>query len=112
LGKHSGRHAFEKRLEELGYSLTKEELDEAFKRFKELADKKKEITDRDLEALIKNGFRESEEMIKLEHLQVVSGLGIVPTATIVIDKRGEKIKSVNTGNGPVDAVYKAISESI
>ncbi|MEN2984514.1 MAG: 2-isopropylmalate synthase [Dictyoglomaceae bacterium] len=112
LGKHSGRHAFEKRLEELGYSLNKEELDEAFKRFKELADKKKEITDRDLEALIKNGFRESEEMIKLEHLQVVSGLGIVPTATIVIDKRGEKIKSVNTGNGPVDAVYKAISESI
>lgn len=112
LGKHSGRHAFEKRLEELGYSLSKEELDEAFKKFKELADKKKEITDRDLEALIKNGFKESEETIKLEHLQVVSGVGIVPTATIIIDKKGEKIKSVNTGNGPVDAVYKAIAESI
>lgn len=112
LGKHSGRHAFEKRLEELGYSLSKDELDEAFKKFKELADKKKEITDRDLEALIKNGFKESEETIKLEHLQVVSGVGIVPTATIIIDKKGEKIKSVNTGNGPVDAVYKAIAESI
>ncbi len=112
LGKHSGRHAFEKRLEELGYSLSKEELEEVFRRFKELADKKKEITDRDLEALIKNGFKESEEIIKLEHLQVVSGLGIVPTATIIIDKKGEKIKSINTGNGPIDAVYKAISEAV
>lgn len=112
LGKHSGKHAFEKRLEELGYSLNPEELEEAFKRFKELADKKKEITDRDIEAILKNGLREEKEIVKLEHLQVVSGVGIVPTATIILNKMGEKIKSVQTGNGPVDAVYKAISDAV
>ncbi len=112
LGKHSGRHAFEKRLEELGYTLSKEELDEAFKRFKELADKKKEITDRDLEAIVKNELKQEKDIIQLEHLQVISGVGIVPTATVILDKMGQKIKSVNTGNGPVDAVYKAIAESI
>jgi len=112
LGKHSGRHAFEKRLEELGYKLTKEEIDEAFKRFKELADKKKEITDRDIEAIITNGFVKESDKLILKHLQVVSGVGIVPTATVILEKNNEEVHSVETGNGPVDAVYKAIAKAV
>jgi 2-isopropylmalate synthase len=112
LGKHSGKHAVEKRLEELGYTLSKEELEEVFKKFKELADKKKEITDRDLEALVQNRVKQESEILKLEHLQVVSGVGIIPTATVIIDYKGEKIQRINIGNGPIDAVYKAISESV
>jgi 2-isopropylmalate synthase len=112
LGKHSGKHAFEKRLQELGYNLSAEQLEEAFKKFKELADKKKEITDRDIEAIVSNQMRIIPEFYKLEHLQVVSGIGIVPTATVIITEDGEIIKSVEIGNGPVDAVYKAISKAV
>ncbi len=112
LGKHSGKHAFEKRLQELGYNLSADQLEEAFKKFKELADKKKEITDRDIEAIVSNQMRLIPEFYKLEHLQVVSGIGIVPTATVIIAEDGETIKSVEIGNGPVDAVYKAISKAV
>ncbi|ACI18904.1 2-isopropylmalate synthase [Dictyoglomus thermophilum] len=112
LGKHSGKHAFEKRLQELGYSLPPEQLEEAFKKFKELADKKKEITDKDIEALVSNQIKLVPEYYRLVHLQVVSGIGIVPTATIIISEDGEEIKTVEIGNGPVDAVYKAIAKAI
>ncbi len=112
LGKHSGKHAFEKRLQELGYSLPPDQLEEAFRRFKELADKKKEITDKDIEALVSNQIRIIPEYYKLRHLQVVSGIGIVPTATITISENGEEIKTVEIGNGPVDAVYKAIAKAV
>uniref|UniRef100_A0A7C3RLJ4 2-isopropylmalate synthase n=1 Tax=Dictyoglomus thermophilum TaxID=14 RepID=A0A7C3RLJ4_DICTH len=112
LGKHSGKHAFEKRLQELGYNLSADQLEEAFKKFKELADKKKEITDRDIEAIVSNQMRLIPEFYKLEHLQVVSGIGIVPTATVIIAEDGDTIKSVEIGNGPVDAVYKAISKAV
>ncbi|AEH50591.1 2-isopropylmalate synthase [Pseudothermotoga thermarum] len=112
LGKHSGRHAFEKRLRELGYELSKEELEKAFAKFKELADKKKEITDKDLEAILTNAFTQREEYLKLKHMQVFSGAGLIPVATVIVQIKGEEVMSTSTGNGPVDAVYKAIARAV
>ncbi len=112
LGKHSGRHAFERKLRQLGYSLSKQEMEEAFVKFKELADKKKEVTDRDLEAIVTIGIAKEEEHFKLKHMQVVSGVGMVPTATVIIQKGNEEVKSTEIGNGPVDAVYKAVAKAV
>jgi len=82
LGKHSGRHALKAHLEEMGYELTKEELDEAFRRYKDLADKKKTITDADLEALIEDQASLSKEIYSLEGLQVTCGTMGLPTAAV------------------------------
>jgi len=84
LGKHSGRHALKKRLEELGFKFTKEELDRIFEKFKELADRKKEVYDEDLEALIYQEFMriEDQEPVKVVHFQVQSGDNMIPTATV------------------------------
>jgi 2-isopropylmalate synthase len=86
LGKHSGRHALRERLSELGYSMADEELDKAFVRFKEIADRKKEITDLDLEALVKNEIHIAGDIYHLSYLHVFSGTNIVPTATVGLRK--------------------------
>ncbi|HOP95332.1 MAG TPA: 2-isopropylmalate synthase [Dictyoglomaceae bacterium] len=112
LGRLSGKHAFEKRLQELGYNLPPEQLEESFKKFKELADKKKEITDRDIESLVSNQIKYIPEHYKLVHLQIVSGIGIVPTATVVLTEDEKEIKNVGIGNGPIDAAYKAITNAV
>ena len=109
LGKHSGRHAFRNRTVELGYSLSDEQVEVAFGKFKALADKKKEVFDEDLEALIDDQLELGQEVWSLEGLQVTSGSNAVPTATITLkDTNGELITDASVGDGPVDAIYSAI----
>ncbi|MEW6680860.1 MAG: 2-isopropylmalate synthase [bacterium] len=110
LGKHSGRHAFKTRLKEMGYILSDEELNNAFKRFKSLADQKKEIFNEDIEALIEEEKTQIPETYSLIELSVVSGTKQKPSAEIKL-KFGEKIiEKTSYGDGPVDATYKAIQE--
>ncbi len=88
LGKHSGRHALRERLAELGYMMADEELDKAFARFKDIADRKKEVTDLDLDALVKNEISISGDLYQLSYLHFFSGTNIVPTATIGLKRMG------------------------
>ena len=113
LGKHSGRHAFKARLEELGYTLSEEDLNRAFFAFKDLADKKKDITDRDLESLVAEEMRTVAEAYHLEQVQVSCGDHSVPTASVrLVAPNGEVIADAALGTGPVDAVYKAINRLV
>jgi 2-isopropylmalate synthase len=108
LGKHSGRHAFKKRLEELGVELSEEDLNKAFGRFKDLCDRKKEVFDEDLLALVEDELLTSNQGYSLEHLQFTSGTNIVPTATVRLRMQDETFQESGWGDGPVDAAYKAI----
>ncbi len=109
LGKHSGRHALKARFVELGYNLSDDEIDQAFARFKELADKKKVITDADLEALVSDEIASLNELYSLDGMQVVCGTMGMPTATVRLkDPEGKQHTIAAIGTGPVDAVYKAI----
>jgi 2-isopropylmalate synthase len=108
LGKHSGRHAFGERLGKLGFKLSKADLDRAFGRFKELADKKKEVFDEDISAIIEDEILQIPQTWHLEYLHIVSGTDTVPTATIRLKHKGKIIQRVASGDGPVDACYKAI----
>ncbi len=110
LGKHSGRHAFRQRLAELGYSLTEEELNAAFVRFKQLADTKKNIEDEDLEVIVEEQIRKVPATYELEYLHIFSGTTVKPTAVIALVVEGELVQEAACGNGPVDAVYKAIEK--
>lgn len=113
LGKHSGRNAFRTRLKELGYELSEQDVNKAFLRFKELADKKKEVTDRDLEAIVNDETQQAPELFKLEHIQVSCGDHARPTATVTIrTPDGEELTDAAIGTGPVDAVYKAINRVV
>ena len=109
LGKHSGRHALRARLAEMGHALDETELDQAFARFKELADRKKTITDLDLEALIADEFYQPLSVYSLEGLQVACGTMGMPTATVRLKgPDGKLYTEAAIGTGPVDAAYKAI----
>ena len=109
LGKHSGRHALKARLGELGYALGEADLDRAFERFKSLADKKKTITDADLEAMIADEFYQPREVFALDGLQVACGTMGMPTATVRLrGPDGSLHTQAAIGTGPVDAAYKAI----
>lgn len=109
LGKHSGRHAFRERVASLGYNLTDEQLEAAFAKFKALADKKKEVFDEDIEALIDEQFRIGQGLWELVGLQVMTGTNSVPTATVKLkDTNGEILQDASIGDGPVDAIYSAI----
>src|SRR5512136_185305 len=113
LGKLSGRHAFRERLAELGFSLDEDDLNRAFQAFKELADKKKEVTDRDIESLVAEERSTVSETYHLDHIQVSCGDHSVPTATVrLIGPRGETFADAALGTGPVDAVYQAINRII
>ncbi len=114
LGKHSGRHALKAKLAQLGYSLSEEEVDRLFEKFKSLADKKKEVYEEDIEALIYEELvkGEEEEPIKVIHYQVQTGDRLLPTATVVLSFRGQERTATATGNGPVDAVIKAIQKAL
>ncbi|MEO0802703.1 MAG: 2-isopropylmalate synthase [Cyanobacteria bacterium J06642_2] len=110
LGKLSGRNAFRTRLNELGFDLSEQELNKAFLRFKDLADKKKEISDRDLEAIVNDETRQIPESFRLEHVQVACGKDQLPTATVtILTPDGRELTDAAVGTGPVDAVYKAIN---
>ncbi len=113
LGKHSGRNAFRSRLRELGFELTEQELNKAFLRFKELGDKKKEITDWDLEAIVNDEIQQTPELFHLEHVQVSCGDHARPTATVIVrTPDGQELMDAAIGTGPVDAVYKAINRVV
>ncbi len=110
LNKNSGRHGLRARLRELGYDLAEEELDRVFRAFKELADKKGEIDDRDLEMLVMEERRASVEVYRLDLLQVSCGNQLVPTATVrLLGPEGQVLQTTATGTGPVDASYRAIN---
>ncbi|MGQ9849785.1 MAG: 2-isopropylmalate synthase [Aggregatilineaceae bacterium] len=113
LGKHSGRHAFRVRLQELGYDLSEDELNLAFQRFKELADKKKTVTDADIEALIADELYGPAEVFTLEGIQVACGQPGMPTATIKLRGPDGQVKiAAAIGTGPVDATYQAIDKIV
>ncbi len=115
LGKHSGRHAFKDRLKALGYThLHEEEVESAFERFKTLADKKKEVFDDDIMALIEDEVLTPAQVYKLEYLHTVSGSGtnLIPTATVKLSKDKESLEEASSGDGPVDAAYKAIEKIV
>ncbi len=113
LGKLSGRHAFRERLAELGYVLTEDDLNRAFLAFKEVADKKKELTDRDIESLVAQEMRTVSETYHLDHIQVSCGDHSVPTATVrLVGPGGHVYADAALGTGPVDAVYQAINRII
>ncbi len=113
LGKHSGRHAFAKRLKDLGYKLSLSQLDKVFVSFKILADRKKQIYDEDLHMLVEdevNIDRKQREIFSLDYIHTISGNKAVPTATVRLKKEKEIIQEASCGDGPVDAAYKAIDK--
>ncbi|ACZ61866.1 2-isopropylmalate synthase [Dehalococcoides mccartyi] len=113
LGKLSGRHAFKQHLTELGFDLNEEDFDRAFKAFKDLADKKKDVTDRDIEALVAEELRTTVELYHLDRIQVTSGDRGIPTAAVrLTTPNGEAAEDAALGSGPVDAVYKAINRIV
>jgi len=113
LGKLSGRHAFKERLSELGYSLNEEDLGRAFLAFKELADKKKEVTDRDIESLVAEEQRTVTEVYHIDRIQVTCGDRGIPTAAVrLVGPDGKLLADAALGTGPVDAVYKAINRIV
>ncbi|MBI5826953.1 MAG: 2-isopropylmalate synthase, partial [Deltaproteobacteria bacterium] len=111
LGKHSGRHAFRERLKDLGYDFAQEDLDRAFSRFKGLADKKKEVFDEDLEAIVQDEVLRIDlpERFRLLSLDVESGTTTVPTARVELEVDGVKASEECKGDGPVDAAFKTIA---
>jgi 2-isopropylmalate synthase len=109
LGKLSGRHAFVKRLGALGFRLPKAEVDRAFARFKVLADKKKEVFDEDLIAIVEEDLPAAQEIYALAYVHTASGSDTVPTATIRLSREGKVVQDAATGDGPVDACYKTIN---
>jgi 2-isopropylmalate synthase len=110
LGKHSGRHAFRERLLELGFELPADDFERAFKRFKDLADKKKSIFNEDLEAIVADAVVQSDERFEFRQLTVLSGSFPTPTATVELCVDGQARKTTATGVGPVDAIFKAVAE--
>ena len=110
LGKHSGRHALNDHVQKLGYNLSKEELDRVFEKFKRLADKKKNIQDEDIEALINEGVLRSSETFCLEYIHVLSGNTVFPTASVQLNINGRPVQGATEGTGPIDAVYNIISK--
>ena len=112
LGKHSGRHAFEERLHELGYTLDHEKLEKAFEKFKVLADKKKVIKDRDLEGLIGAVPVSGEERYTLDRFVINSGNTITSTAVIRVKKGDEMFERAAASDGPINASFHAIDKII
>ncbi|HOQ00417.1 MAG TPA: 2-isopropylmalate synthase [Acetivibrio clariflavus] len=113
LGKLSGRHAFEERLKEMGYTtLTPEAIQKAFEKFKSLADKKKVVLDKDIEALIEEKVSEVPEIYELESFQITSGNKSVATSTVSLKRNDNIITEAATGDGPVDAAFNAIERAV
>ena len=108
MGKHSGRNAFRSKLKEMGYELGENALEDAFKRFKDLADKKKIVYDEDIEALVDDEIGHAGERITVEALTVIAGTMGPQTATLTLDIDGNHVTKQATGNGPVDAIFNAI----
>lgn len=112
LGKHSGRHAFKDRVDSMGFELSSEELDKAFEEFKKLADKKKQVFDKDIEAILTNRETTEEDKYKLVRFVINSGNTITTTASVVLNKDGEDIEGIAVAGGPVDAAFSAIDKCL
>jgi 2-isopropylmalate synthase len=109
MGKHSGRHALKQKYKELGFELSAAELEKAYVLLKKVADKKKEVFDEDLIVTVRDALRISPSVYKLKYIQSTGGNQIIATATIVLEKEGETLKDSATGDGPVDAVLRAVN---
>jgi len=113
LGKHSGRHAFEEKLKELGHvGLSPDMINEAFAKFKDLADKKKYVLDNDIDALVTEKEVEFTQAFELEYYQVSSGNNLTATSTVRLRKQDDTIEEAACGDGPVDATFNAIDRAI
>jgi len=110
LGKLSGRHAFRDKLKAMGYELGDNALQDAFRRFKDLADKKKHVFDEDIIAIVDDNSMRGEDIIQVEALKVVSGKGLPPSAELTLSVEGEMRACMATGDGPVDAIFNAIQQ--
>jgi 2-isopropylmalate synthase len=108
MGKHSGRHAFREKLRELGFELGDNAFEDAFKRFKDLADRKKHIYDEDIEALVEDAAAIASESIRIVSLTVIAGTEGPQKATLTLDVNGTEVTKEMSGNGPVDAIFNAI----
>jgi 2-isopropylmalate synthase len=112
MGKHSGRHAFVHKLEEMGYHLGSNQVEDAFVRFKALADKKKQVYDEDIEALVDEEIAHAHDRIKVLSLTVIAGTMGPQSATLTLDIEGKHVTTQATGNGPVDAIFNAIHKLV
>jgi len=110
LGKLSGRHAFRERLKDLGYRLSDSDLERAFNRFKQLADKKRDIFDEDIESIVAEEILRMPRRFKLVYINVVAGNVTVPTATVQMEVDGKLLQEAGFGDGPVDATFKTIKK--
>ena len=111
LGKHSGRHALRERISELGYEVDDETVGRVYEQFKALADKKKEVYDEDIEAILDEQLEQTRQIWELERFQVSAGSGVISTATVVLrDSSGEQCVDAAIGDGPIDACYSAIQQ--
>jgi 2-isopropylmalate synthase len=108
MGKHSGRHAFREKLRELGFELGENALNDAFRRFKDLADRKKHVYDEDIEALVEDQATIAAESIRLVSLTIIAGTQGPQKATLTLDVEGKEVTKETNGNGPVDAIFNAI----
>ncbi|MEE9589561.1 MAG: 2-isopropylmalate synthase [Hyphomicrobiaceae bacterium] len=112
MGKHSGRHAFREKLSELGYQLGSNAFQDAFQRFKDLADKKKHVFDEDIEALVDDEMATAADRIKVVAMTVIAGTGGPQKATVTLDVDGKHVTAEETGAGPVDATFIAIKSIV
>lgn len=110
LGKHSGRHALRSKLKDMGYDLSEDELNLVFKRFKELADKKKQIVDEDLEVIVTEGILRTADTFKLAYLHVTCGTTVLPMASVELEINGRMARGAGYGNGPIDAAFESIGK--
>jgi len=110
LGKHSGRHALRDHLKAMGYDLSDEELNLVFTRFKELADKKKQVVDEDLEVIVTEGLLRTSETFQLEYLHVTCGTTVLPMASVKLSINGRSVQGAGYGNGPIDAAFNTIAK--
>ncbi len=112
MGKHSGRHAFKAKLEELGYTLGDNAFQDAFKRFKDLADKKKDVYDEDIVALVDDEVVRVKDRVKLVSIDVIAGTKQPQTATVELDIDGEIREGASDGDGPIDAIFQSIKKAV
>jgi 2-isopropylmalate synthase len=112
MGKHSGRHAFREKIKELGYDLGQNQVEDVFRRFKDLADKKKDVYDEDIVALIDDQVVRGEDVVKFVSLRLSCGSEEPPQADLVLDVDGEQVSASTSGDGPVDAIFNAIKQLI
>lgn len=112
LGKHSGRHALKSAMEELGFSLSEDELNQTFAQFKKVADKKKHITAIDLEALVSEEVRVMSDIYELKSYEVSSSSEFVPTSQVIIEKEGEKLLGKSFSGGSMESIFKAIDDAV